>query len=68
MRNQAVPLMGGLVSQAGLGGRLIGATDSNLNPTGDVHALRSFLSTLLDVVGVDHLDHFPESPISALFG
>lgn len=52
-RNQAIPFMGGPVTAAGNGGRLFGSTDTNINATGPVYSSRSFLSTILDGLGID---------------
>lgn len=66
-RNQAVPIMGGVIEQAGKGGMIIGSTDTNINATGQVYSSRSWLSTLLDVLGIDHSSFWPDAPINELF-
>lgn len=66
-RNQAVPMMGGVLEQAGTAGKIIGSTDSDINATGEVFGSRQWLSTLLDVVGVDPAAFWPDAAINELF-
>lgn len=68
VRNQAVPLMGGVVTQAGSGGRLFGATDDEILAQDEVHSLHSLHATLLDAVGVDASEHFSDGVIPGLLG
>jgi uncharacterized protein (DUF1501 family) len=66
-RNQAVAFMGGPVSAMGGAGKLIGSTDAAINATGAVFSSRSWLSTLLDAVGIDHASLWPDAPIAELY-
>jgi uncharacterized protein (DUF1501 family) len=63
-RNQAIAVMGGAVTQKG---KLIGATDENMNATAGVIDMRSLLSTLLDVIGIEGREHLGKDPIAELF-
>lgn len=63
-RNQAVALMGGPLSKKG---KRLGETDRQMNATGPVFSSQSLLSTLLDVVGVDHRPLWEDAPIQELF-
>jgi len=63
-RNQAIAFMGGSVTA---GGKRIGATDEQMNATGEVFSSRSFLSTLLDVIGIDHAPFWTDEPIRGMF-
>jgi hypothetical protein len=67
MRNQAVALMGGVLTAAGTAGRQFGATDESMNPIDDVFTMRSLQSTLLDLLGVDHTPFWPDAPIAPMF-
>lgn len=63
-RNQAVAIMGGPIAAKG---KRLGETDDEMNATGKVYSSRSLLSTLLDVVGVDHRPFWEDEPIQELF-
>lgn len=63
-RNQAVALMGGVISA---GGKLLGETDAECRPMEKIFPSRALLSTFLDVLGIDHRQHFAEAPIGELF-
>ncbi len=63
-RNQAMAFMGGPVTA---GGRLLGATDQEMNALDKVYSSRSLLSTLLDVQGLSHEDDWEDPPIEELF-
>jgi uncharacterized protein (DUF1501 family) len=63
-RNQAVAWMGGPLTAKG---KMLGSTDSNLNPLGKVYTSRSLLSTMLDVLGVDYRMFWQDDPIAELF-
>ena len=69
-RWMSMPMMGGLVQSAGIGGRSFGSTRSNdLAPQGKVYSYRSFLKTLLDLLGADHAAMFQaDPPITDFFG
>ncbi len=68
-RWMSMPMMGGIVDQAGKAGRRIGATNgADLKPAGPVFSYRSMLKTLLDLLGCDHAAVFPaDKPIQELF-
>lgn len=63
-RNQAVAVMGGMVTQ---GGKLIGSTDKNMNAQGKVFSSRSLLATCLDGLGMDPNKYWADAPIEELF-
>lgn len=63
-RNQAIAVMGGVVTQKG---KLLGATDEEMNAIDRVYSSRSLLATLLDVVGIDHTVAIDDEPIGELF-
>lgn len=63
-RNQAIAVMGGMVSAAG---KRLGATDDAMNALGPVYSSRSLLATLLDVLGVDASTLWADAPIQELF-
>lgn len=65
----SMPLMGGLVDEAGRGGARVGNTRrEDLGPDGAVFSYRALLKTLLDVLGCDHEGVFPaDAPIAELF-
>ncbi len=65
-----LPMMGGVVDAAGIGGRIFGSTRaSDLAPQGKVYSYRSVLKTLLDALGADHSTFFPDDPpITDFFG
>lgn len=68
-RWMSMPLMGGVVDAAGLGGARLGATaPDDLRPTGEVYSYRALMKTLLDLLGADHADFFPaDAPIAGIF-
>jgi hypothetical protein len=68
-RWMSMPFMGGLIEQAGNGGRSFGETRSeDLKQTGKVYSYRSVLKTLMDVLGCDHQAFFPaDEPFEDLF-
>jgi len=63
-RNQAIAVMGGAVTKKG---QLLGATDAEMNAQSGVVDLRSVLSTLLDVIGIDGPARLGKDPIAELF-
>lgn len=68
-RWMSMPVMGGLVDNAGNGGRRFGETrNRDLKATGQVYSYRSVLKTLMDVLGCDHQEFFPaDEPFEDLF-
>jgi hypothetical protein len=68
-RWMSMPMMGGVISQAGNGGRSFGETRSNdLKANGQVYSYRSVLKTLMDSLGCDHSDFFGgDEPFDDLF-
>lgn len=68
-RWMSMPMMGGIISQAGKGGRRLGETRaSDLKAMGQVYSYRAVLKTLLDLLGADHSTMFPaDNPIEDLF-
>lgn len=64
-RNQAIALMGGPLANAG--GRLVGATDTEMRSLEETYSMRSLHSTLLDVLGVDASQFWSDAPIAELF-
>lgn len=69
-RWMSMPMMGGIVDQAGKAGRRIGeARASDLKAVGPVFSYRSMLKTMMDLLGCDHSAVFPaDKPIAELFG
>jgi uncharacterized protein (DUF1501 family) len=63
-RNQAIAVMGGMVTAAG---KRLGETDDAMNACGPVYSSRSLLATLLDVLGVDSSALWADAPIQELF-
>jgi hypothetical protein len=63
-RNQALAVMGGVVTKKG---KLLGATDENMNAVEGTTDIRAFLSTLLDVQGIDGRSLVGVDPIKELF-
>lgn len=65
-RNQCWPIMGGPITA---GGKRIGQLDANTLATvgGPATSVRSVLSTLLDVVGIDYTRYWSDAPVAALF-
>ena len=49
------------------GGRLIGETDSALKAQGIVFSTADLMATIFDLLGLDHREHLPGSPIKELF-
>lgn len=68
-RWMSMPMMGGVISTAGKGGRSLGSTRANdLEATGKVYSYRAVMKTLLDLLGADHQGVFPaDAPIEDLF-
>lgn len=68
-RWMSMPVMGGLVTAAGNGGKSFGMTrPSDLAPEGQVYSYRSLLKTLMDALGCDHREFFPaDRPFDDLF-
>ncbi|RAL22849.1 transcriptional initiation protein Tat [Lujinxingia litoralis] len=68
-RWMSMPVMGGLITAAGKGGRSLGMTrPSDLAPEGQVYSYRSLLKTLMDALGCDHREFFPaDRPFDDLF-
>lgn len=68
-RWMSMPFMGGIVSAAGKGGRMLGRTSAGeLRPLGKVYSYRAVLKTLLDWLGADHAGVFPaDVPIGDFF-
>ena len=68
-RWMSMPVMGGLIDQAGNGGRRLGETrNRDLKATGQVYSYRSTLKTLMDALGCDHQEFFPaDDPYEDLF-
>lgn len=68
-RWMSMPMMGGVIVQAGKGGKRLGETRSaDLAPTGQVYSYRSMLKTMMDLLGADHSGIFPaDAPIQELF-
>lgn len=59
-RWMSMPLMGGVIEQAGKGGRSLGETRrEDLEPLGKVYSYRSLMKTLMDLLGCDHAEFFP---------
>lgn len=65
-RNQCWPIMGGPITA---GGKRIGQLDPNTLATvgGPATSVRSVLSTLLDVLGIDHTRYWSDAPVASLF-
>lgn len=63
-RNQAVPVMGGMIAASG---KRIGETDREMVARGPVFSSKSLLSTFLDVLGLDHAPFWQDAPIQELF-
>ncbi len=68
-RWMSMPMMGGLIEQAGKGGRQLGGVrPADLKATGAVYSYRAVLKTLMDLLGADHSEAFPaDRPIEDLF-
>ncbi|WP_224372780.1 DUF1501 domain-containing protein [Hyalangium versicolor] len=68
-RWMSMPMMGGIIDQAGKGGKRLGETRaSDLKAMGAVYTYRSVLKTMMDVLGADHTTVFPaDNPIQDIF-
>ena len=59
-RWMSMPFMGGIIDQAGKGGKSLGQTRSeDLEPLGEVYSYRSVMKTIMDLLGADHSEFFP---------
>ncbi len=69
-RWMSMPVMGGMITNSGLGGRTFGHTRrEDLVAQGAVYSYRSMAKMLLDLLGADHAEFFPaDAPITDLFG
>ncbi len=67
-RNQAVPLLGGPIERAGLGGTRWGSTDDQMRPQEPSLGMRRVYSTLLDLLGAPHGGAWPDLPLTEVFG
>jgi hypothetical protein len=69
-RWMSMPIMGGLVTQAGIGGRRFGVTrKSDLQDDGQRYSYRGLWKTLMDTMGADHTEFFTaDPPIEGIFG
>lgn len=69
-RWMSMPMMGGVIAQAGKGGKRLGETrGSDLRATGQIYSYRAMLKTMMDLLGADHAGVFPaDAPIQELFG
>ncbi|MDY7227297.1 DUF1501 domain-containing protein [Hyalangium rubrum] len=68
-RWMSMPMMGGVISALGKGGKMLGGVrSSDLKGTGQVYSYRSVLKTMLDLLGADHSTVFPaDNPIQDIF-
>lgn len=68
-RWMSMPFMGGLIENAGNGGRSFGQTrPADLKATGKVYSYRAVMKTMMDVLGCDHQEFFPaDEPFEDLF-
>lgn len=68
-RWMSMPFMGGIVTQAGKGGRSLGRTRAaDLKADGKIYSYRAVLKTLMDWLGCDHQDIYPaDAPIEDFF-
>ncbi len=67
-RNQALPIMGGPIAASK--GKLLGATDDQINATGTVFSSRSLLATWLDALGMPATissGYWADAPISEIY-
>jgi uncharacterized protein (DUF1501 family) len=69
-RWMSMPMMGGLITSAGVGGRSFGSTRrADLVAEGSVYSYRALTKTLLDYLGADHAEFFPaDMPIGDFVG
>ncbi len=59
-RWMSMPVMGGIIEQAGNGGRSFGGTSAeDLNALGKVYSYRGLMKTVMDYMGGDHSEFFP---------
>ncbi|WNG24321.1 DUF1501 domain-containing protein [Cystobacter fuscus] len=68
-RWMSMPFMGGVISEAGKGGKSLGSVrGADLKATGKVYSYRSVLKTMMDLLGADHEGIFPaDAPIQDFF-
>ncbi len=66
-RNQAIPLLGGPIERAGLGGTQLGFTDDDMQPQDPPISMRRVYSTLLDLLGAPSEGFWPDAPLTELF-
>ncbi len=68
-RWMSMPFMGGVISQAGKGGKSLGSVrGSDLKATGQVYSYRAVLKTMMDLLGADHEGIFPaDTPLQDFF-
>lgn len=68
-RWMSMPMMGGVIDQAGNGGRSFGGTrPSDLKDKGKVYSYRSVMKTLMDALGCDHSEFFQaDKPVEDFF-
>ncbi len=69
-RWMSMPMFGGVVSNAGIGGKRFGLTrKTDLEADGPVYSYRAMLKTMMDLLECDHSDIFPgDAPITDFFG
>ena len=68
-RWMSMPMMGGVVSQHGMGGKMYGRTaKGDLKDDGVVYSYRSVVKTLMDLSCADHSEFFPaDDPLTDIF-
>lgn len=68
-RWMSMPMMGGLISQTGMGGRSYGRTaKADLKDDGAVFSYRAVMKTLMDLQCADHSEFFPaDEPLTEIF-
>ena len=68
-RWMSMPFMGGVIQDAGKGGKSLGSVNrADLKATGKVYSYRAVLKTMLDLLGADHEGVFPaDAPIEDFF-
>lgn len=68
-RWMSMPIMGGVISQAGNQGKSFGVTrPADLKAEGPVYSYRGLAKTLMDALGCDHREFFPaDEPFDDLF-
>ncbi len=69
-RWMSMPFMGGLITQAGIGGKQFGVTaKADLKDDGVVFSYRSVAKTMMDLLCADHSEFFiQDDPIAGVFG